>query len=194
MKLNLLSTNMMIINSIEEKLSSYKIDILDSIDSYNIKDNNILIIDYDTVSKDINTLLSNELLPKYLVILESVPSLSTGRHLIQKGIKAYGNSKMKAIQLQHLIKVVLQDKTWIYPELTAHMATIGKPAKLDEILMKKLTALEESIVTLIMQGDTNEGISAVKNISIRGVKSHITSIYSKLHVNNRIGLILLLKL
>jgi DNA-binding NarL/FixJ family response regulator len=48
-----------------------------------------------------------------------------------------------------------------------------------------LTAREKEILTLLIDGQTNEKIAENLFISPRTVRSHIKNIYSKLQVHNR---------
>lgn len=157
----------------------------------------ILVADYDTVANDINRLIASNSLPKYSVVLERAPELLTGKMLISHGVKAYGNSRMLTHHYSQLIKTVLEGKIWTYPELTAFMAKskneslMSRDAK--EMIEKRLSDKEIEVVTHILQGLTNEAIAQVLNITTRTVKAHVGSIFTKLHVNDRLSLVLLLK-
>ena len=193
--IKLFSAKIEIVDNLELKLKDHDVEVIYSLDKYdfNDNDNDIVIADYDSVSKEINTLLASAKVINNLIVLESLPALATGKFLIQHGIKAYGNINMNSVQLNNLVKVVSEDKVWIYPELTANLATLGLPVSLDNTLMSRLNLEEKEIVILAMNGNTNEAISNIQGITIRNVKQKFSSIFSKLHVNNRIGLILLLK-
>jgi DNA-binding CsgD family transcriptional regulator len=55
---------------------------------------------------------------------------------------------------------------------------------------KSLSHREEEVVTLLMHGNSNKQIAAALHISERTVEFHLKNIYTKLHVNSRIELIL----
>jgi len=57
----------------------------------------------------------------------------------------------------------------------------------------KITSRELEIIQFIISGKTNHEIAETLHISERTVKSHITHIFNKLAVDNRVQLILLLK-
>lgn len=65
-----------------------------------------------------------------------------------------------------------------------------KPAPID---LECLSARERDVVRLILQGISNKGIASKLYISERTVKSHLTSIFKKLHVPDRLYLAVLLK-
>lgn len=55
---------------------------------------------------------------------------------------------------------------------------------------KNLTPGQTDIVTLVCQGLSNKEIAEKRNISVQGVKDHLTRIYEKMSVKNRAQLII----
>lgn len=157
----------------------------------------ILLCDYDTVAHDLNILISSKSLPYYTVVLEKSPAIATGKILIKNGVKAYGNSRMLTQHFNQLIQTVEENNTWTYPELTATLIKSTKKVSLNkdsiELINTRLTEKEKDVVKLILDGLTNDAIANELDITVRTVKAHISSIFSKLHVNDRISLVLLLK-
>jgi DNA-binding NarL/FixJ family response regulator len=157
----------------------------------------ILLCDYDSVASDINSLISSKKLPFYTVVLERSPAIATGKMLIKNGIKAYANSRMLEKHFKQLIEAVSSDNTWTYPELTAALVKATKKAALNkdaqDLIDTRLTDKEKDVVLLVLDGLTNDAIANELDITTRTVKAHISSIFSKLHVNDRISLVLLLK-
>jgi len=176
----------------------YSFDNLESLleASFNLE-KTIVIADYDSVAADINKMLTNNQIPPYCIVLEKVPELLTGKMLISHGIKAYGNSRMLKIHYEQMIQSVQKGKVWTYPELTATLAkSIRQPVlskEAETLLHKRLTEKEKEVVKLVLKGFTNDAIAKECNITQRTVKAHMSSIFSKLHVNDRLGLVLLLK-
>lgn len=157
----------------------------------------IIIADYDSVSLYINTFISSNTLPANMIILEKSPEVTTGKMLISHNIKAYGNSRMFKIHYEQMIKTVQNGDIWTYPELTATLVkdtnqnTLNQNAK--KLLENRLSKKELEVVYLVLEGMTNSAIAANMQITIRTIKSHVSSIFLKLHVSDRISLILLLK-
>lgn len=157
----------------------------------------IIIADYDSVAKDINSLISSGTLPKNVIVLEKVPAIATGKMLISHGIKAYGNSRMLTIHYEQMIDTVVNNKVWTYPELTAAIIKDKNKKSLNSyaksLIDSRLTDKEKETVYLILEGLTNDAIASKLDITTRTVKAHVSSIFTKLHVSDRISLVLLLK-
>ena len=172
-------------------------DVDSVIDKLNDNKNAIFIADYDTVANEINTLISSNELPHKFIVMERAPEVVTGKMLIAHGVKAYGNSRMLTHHYTQMLKTVIFDDVWTYPELTA--ALTGKKERTSlskdalELIEHRLSQKEKEVIFLVLEGLTNNAISSTLDITTRTVKAHISSIFSKLHVNDRVALILLLK-
>lgn len=157
----------------------------------------IVVADFDTVTPEINKLIAANSVPQNLVVLERTPAIITGKMLLSHAIKAYGNSRMSTIHLNQMLQAVQEGKVWSYPELTSALILIKKQSKINEeaenFIRERLTPQEIEVVHLILEGFTNDAIASALHITTRTVKAHITSIFTKLHVNDRISLVLLLK-
>ena len=157
----------------------------------------IVVSDYDSVSHSINKMLASNTLPENIIVLERVPELVTGKMLISKGVKAYGNSRMLKLHYDQMLQTVIDGKIWTYPELTIALAKEAKRSTLSQeaeaLIEHRLTEKEKEVVYAILEGLTNDAIASELDITLRTVKAHISSIFTKLHINDRVSLILLLK-
>ena len=157
----------------------------------------VVIADYDSVAPDINDLIASASIPRNLVVLEKAPSVITGRMLIYRGIKAYGNSRMHTAHFHKMLQTVIDGDIWTYPELTAFLVKTNNQNTLCEdsrkLIEERLSEKESQVLFLILKGLTNDAIASELKITTRTVKAHASSIFSKLHVNDRLSLALLLK-
>ena len=157
----------------------------------------ILIVDYDTVAQELNKLIFSNTLPSKVIVLERVPEIVTGKMLISQGIKAYGNSRMLNIHFTQMLQTVDDLKVWTYPELTVSLVKIKETPTVStesqDLINNRLSDKEKETVYLVLKGFTNDAIAHKLGITTRTVKAHVSSIFSKLHVNDRIALILLLR-
>jgi len=157
----------------------------------------IILADFDSVATDINKLISSDTLPKNMIILEKTPEIAVGKSLISHGVRAYGNSRMSNTHYIQMVNAVNEGKVWTYPELTAALIKNREKLPLNsyakELIEARLTDKEKETVYLVLEGLTNDAIASKLNITTRTVKAHVSSIFSKLHVSDRIALVLLLK-
>ncbi len=157
----------------------------------------IIIADYDTKANEINSWISSNTLPLNVIVLERVPEVVTGKMLIYRGIKAYGNSRMLKVHYEQMIQAVSNEQIWTYPELTAKLAKKEQKELLNQdslsLINNKLSLKETEVVYSILEGLTNDAIANKMGITTRTVKAHISSIFNKLHVSDRLSLALLLK-
>lgn len=156
-----------------------------------------VIADYDSVAPDVNNLISSASIPQNLVVLEKAPSVVTGKMLVFRGVKAYGNSRMHATHFHKMLQTVRDGNIWTYPELTAFLVKTDNQSTLSEdsrkLVEERLSDKESQVLFLILKGLTNDAIASELKITTRTVKAHASSIFSKLHVNDRLSLALLLK-
>ncbi len=155
-----------------------------------------VLTDYDSVASELNKLIGANELPENTLVFEKSPEIQTGKFLIVQGVKAYGNSRMHFNHFEQMLQTVEAKKVWSYPELTAALGsskdyTLSSESR--KLLDHRLTEKEIEVVELILKGLTNDAIANTLEITSRTVKAHVSSIFSKLHVNDRVGLILLLK-
>jgi DNA-binding NarL/FixJ family response regulator len=173
----------------------YDIESLQELLHANNEEEYIVVVDFDSVAGELNKLISANKLPEKTVVLEKVPEIASGKMLITHGVKAYANSRISAVNYKQMIQTVAANKIWTYPELTATLATLSyelsKTSR--DLLRHRLSIKEVAVVYAILQGLTNDAIAKKLNITLRTVKAHISSIFSKLHINDRVSLVLLLK-
>jgi DNA-binding NarL/FixJ family response regulator len=192
------------IDIIDEWISKYNLKLTTTccdIDELNneIKnqDESIVIVDYDSVANELNKLISSDHIPQKTIVLEKAPEILTGKMLISHNIKAYANSRISSVNFSQMFETVLENKIWTYPELTSALAkNISSPTISDDaqkLLENRLTPKEIEVIKHLLNGLTNDTIATKLGITTRTVKAHIGSIFSKLHVNDRISLVLLLK-
>lgn len=78
------------------------------------------------------------------------------------------------------------DKAWpVWLEATGQFLGSDRTTSRVDQLFHRLTARETQLLALIAQGRDNAQIAATLNLSEKTVRNHITSIFSKLEVENR---------
>jgi len=194
MNIGLFSSDITIISEWQERMADTQTTVITSLKELLENNYDLIIADFDTVSNDINTLFIQAKTPAHLVVFEKAPANATGKMLIQNGVMAYGNTRMLRLHLDQLIKAVLSDKIWVYPELLKSIIhIINAQDELDKTLMQRLSTQEKEVSKWVLQGLSNDAIASKLDITTRTVKAHLSAIFSKLHVNDRLALVLLLK-
>ncbi len=173
--------------------------IVDSfIDSENkLRNSNIDIVLYHideslNESENISSLLENfPLIP--LVALSNNPDNLEGCRLLKMGYKSYLHSFSNIDILKSAIESVLGGNIYVYPKLMQFLVsnaplTAKKSINLDELTSKELNVLE-----LVSKGFSNAKIAVELDIAEVTVKKHISSLFKKLNVHDRLSLALLLK-
>ena len=182
-------------HSIKDLQTCYDTKSLDTL--LNTDKNALLIVDFDSVASELNKLIVSDLVPKNTIVLERSPEITTGKMLIKRGVKAYGNIQMLPVHYTQMMDTVSNEKVWTYPKLTAALVGDTSSSKLNEdsqtLIENRLSPKEIEVVHHILGGLTNDGVALKLNITTRTVKAHVSSIFTKLHVNDRISLVLLLK-
>ncbi|MDB2562565.1 LuxR C-terminal-related transcriptional regulator [Sulfurimonas sp.] len=182
-------------HSIEHSVSCYDLETLKQ--ELQNNESYVLIIDYDSVASDINKLISAGAIPNNTIVLERAPEIATGKMLLSHGVKAYGNARMQSVHYLQMLGTVIEGKVWTYPELTASLTKDSSKPSLHEdsitLIQNRLSPKEIEVVYYILDGLTNDAIASKLDITVRTIKAHVSSIYSKLHVSDRISLVLLLR-
>ncbi len=132
-----------------------------------------------------------------VMVFSQHPNFSLGQSLLKLGVKGYGNARMMSVHFQDALNCVKKGDIWVYPEFVQIMIKTMNVSQLNHqrntAFLEMLSPREKEIVELIYQGYNNKQIAQMTNITLRTVKAHTTSIYEKLHVKDRVALVLLLK-
>lgn len=109
------------------------------------------------------------------------------------GAKAYCNSYMAQVHYRHLIGTLAAGETWYAPQLLPQVLALarqgvqGRPENTPATL-EGLTAREEQIARAVAEGNSNKVIARTFSITERTVKAHLSSIYQKLGLRDRMEL------
>jgi DNA-binding NarL/FixJ family response regulator len=109
---------------------------------------------------------------------------------MQAGADGYVLKCVEVDELVRIIKSFFDGSPVVSPylvNLSLDFKAPGKPAGTPEELGNPLlTHREKEILQAIIRGQSNKEISHAFCVSIETVKSHVKSIYNKLHVKNRV--------
>lgn len=129
-------------------------------------------------------------LAKAMVISDS-PSFEEGKELLSLGAKAYANTYIHEEHLRQALQMIASGNIWLYPEFMQHLITQIEPKKPTNKALELLTERENEISLLISKGATNKEIASELSIAERTVKNHLSHIFEKLQITDRLSLALL---
>lgn len=131
-----------------------------------------------------------------VMLLSNKPNYAEGFPLLKLGIKAYANTYMASQHLSDAIDAIQAGNTWLYPEfiqiMIGEISQQSKPLHVKNEASEKLTSRERQIAFLVKEGLGNKEIALKTNITERTVKAHLSAIYEKLGIKDRISLALLI--
>ncbi len=133
-----------------------------------------------------------------ILALSPVPVYREAAAVLRTGAKGYGNRHMRKENLWQAIESVKAGQIWLPPEIVAALIEKIEPeektdSKQAETLLNELSEREREVALMVAEGMTNQQIADIIFVSLRTVKAHLSSIYSKTGLRNRLELGLKLK-
>ncbi|WP_373974349.1 response regulator transcription factor [Chitinibacter sp. SCUT-21] len=122
-------------------------------------------------------------------------------HWLSSGIRACCTPDLDDERLKTIVEVTAQGGIWVsqhaLPQLMQGLQRYSQESHLQagaKTAMSSLSVLtpqERKIAQLVGQGESNKLIARALNISDHTVKTHLSAIFSKLHLSDRVHLALL---
>ena len=130
-----------------------------------------------------------------IAIAADKPSLEEMLHLSNLGARAYFNSYMAEIHYRQMVQFVADGQHWYLPGLLESALRIANDAMKPEAnattALNDLTRREQEITSRISKGLSNKEIAKQCGITERTVKAHLTKIFKKSGVSDRVSLAIL---
>ncbi|MDD2896973.1 MAG: response regulator transcription factor [Aliarcobacter sp.] len=128
-----------------------------------------------------------------LVALSNNPDNLEGCRLLKMGYKSYLHSFSNIDILKSAIESVLGGNIYVYPKLMQFLVSNAPITAKKSINLDELTSKELNILQLVSEGFSNTKIASELDIAEVTVKKHISSLFKKLNVQDRLSLALILK-
>lgn len=132
-----------------------------------------------------------------VVVVSGVPDDREGLRAINEGARAYCHLFAVPEMLQEVALVVQHGGLWVGPALVARLAAatwnLTAPQvspQVQEDLLRLLSSRELEVAQAVAQGLSNKEIAEKLFISERTVKAHLGATFEKLHVRDRVQLVL----
>ncbi len=129
-----------------------------------------------------------------VMVLSDAPTFEEGSALLPLGIRCYGNTYIHIKHLMQAIMTIESGAVWLYPAFMRQLIHgVSSAAKNRQTLLDRLTDRERETALLVKEGKSNKEIAKALNITERTVKQHMSNIFEKLGVSDRLSLAMKLK-
>ena len=133
-----------------------------------------------------------------IVLLASTPRVREGISVLRAGARGYRARNVDPSLLKNAMENVQKGEIWVGRNLVSHLLKARRSLtkhRVNTSLAKnrqvdRLTLRERDIAHLISRGASNKEVASLLNVTERTVKAHITAIFQKLKLSNRIQLAL----
>ena len=132
-----------------------------------------------------------------IAVMTRIPSATEAVLALQQGARAYLNGQAQVAVLKRVRDTVLSGAVWLGADLVEFLsmalqvAAPTVPAAQAPAWRSQLTDRELQVAELIGRGMSNKLVARQLNITERTVKAHLTSIFGKLAISDRLRLALL---
>ena len=129
-----------------------------------------------------------------IVVLSNVPSEDEGLLMLSGGAVGYCHALAVPEMLRQVAQVVENGGLWVGPELTQRLvrALAASSAQAPCVQLANLSPREREVALAVAHGASNKEIARNLDISERTVKAHLSAVFEKLGVRDRLQLSLLI--
>lgn len=131
-----------------------------------------------------------------VIVFDDQPMIQTMLRYVELGIKGYCNSYMSPALFEQMLRLVDNNQSWFPPQLleqTFELARLASTSVEENPHLQQLTPKEAEIATSVSNGNSNRLIAKEFAISEATVKTHLSNIFKKLGIKDRVALVLLIK-
>lgn len=134
-----------------------------------------------------------------IILLTTTPTETEGTSMLEAGAKGYCNMEMDATLLVKAVKMVQKGEVWVGRKVISHLLDTlvslteqqrNRSLPNTDPSLDVLTPREKEIVQQIGGGSSNKEIAHQLHVSEKTVKAHLTSVFRKLGVSDRLHLAL----
>lgn len=164
----------------------------------------LLVLDPALVKSDLDAVVSTILTTRSgirLIVVESVGDEAIDQYtLFKAGVHGFCSHDISAVLLDKAVQLVLEGEYWIQRKLITQVISeiardmdtiVSRPDGPDDSLISMLTPRELQVARMVHLGGNNKMIARELDISERTVKAHLSAIFRKLDIENRLHLALL---
>ncbi len=179
--------------------TAFVIERLDKLEDVMWVGPSILVLDFDLIRPNGVASLTSICAETKTIIIGDNISENMEWALLKAGVRGCCRSDSSPILLRRIVEAVRGGELWIRRALTCRLINeLGKTMEKNKAsqtsfgLLNKLTQREYDIALCIGNGESNKNIAKLCAITERTVKAHLTEIYRKLGVSDRLNLALVI--
>ncbi|MCL7930774.1 response regulator transcription factor [Halomonas llamarensis] len=130
-----------------------------------------------------------------VVVLSMMPNNSAAMDALQQGARGYAHALSPADTLKQIATVVMHQGIWVPPDLMAHVMgstwrLLNGDQQVQTSVLEALTQREREVALAVAKGASNKVVARELDITERTVKAHLTAIFAKLDIHDRLQLII----
>ncbi|MBE8717130.1 response regulator transcription factor [Cellvibrio polysaccharolyticus] len=147
------------------------------------------LFDHDAGQSQVERLLRHS---AQVIALTRQENIVEARLAISWGARGYLHYLAVPSQLLQVADVVHAGGLWVGPELMRELVRTPAPVveKVKGTSLATLTPRERSVADAVAAGHTNKEIARALDITERTVKAHLSAVFEKLHIRDRLQLAL----
>lgn len=127
-----------------------------------------------------------------IIALTGIPTFTEAVLLLRYGVRGYGNRHMRQDNLDQAVKSVKAGQIWLPPAIISQLiASVGTSSTDDQPsndMLGLLSRREREVALYVTEGMSNQQMADKMYVSLRTVKAHLSSIYGKTGLRNRLEL------
>ncbi|MBF8221419.1 response regulator transcription factor [Halomonas sp. 328] len=130
-----------------------------------------------------------------VILLSYQPNQAQGLEALEAGARGYVHALANVDVLRQAATVVTHQGLWVGPELLSRVVgssfrAMGGASRASQEWLERLTERERAVALAVADGQSNKEVARRLEISDRTVKSHLSAIFRKLEVRDRMQLVL----
>jgi len=155
---------------------------------------NVYLVHQSSFSKDLPNWLESACQRGAVIgVADEKPQLASLLAHTQAGVYAYFNAYMSSAQYAQLLRLLGNGQSWFPPGLVNEAFDLARTAikvSDEQDPLERLTKREREVALAVSEGKSNKLIASECDISERTVKTHLTHIFKKLQVKDRVALVI----
>ncbi|PLX68844.1 MAG: hypothetical protein C0602_08350 [Denitrovibrio sp.] len=126
------------------------------------------------------------------IVLSGVPKFNEAVKLMRFGVRGYGNRAMMPDNMRQVVNSVRSGQVWMPPFIISKLISNMPVGDLSENQTDdvEFSERESQVVKHVSSGLSNKEIAQEMGITVRTVKAHLTSIFTKTGLRDRVALAL----